>query len=145
MRITIECDSVDELNQLATRLGGNTVAVASKASAPKDEPKPSASAKTHEDTGSKAERDGEAKPKEEPKAAPAKIEAAEISYAKDVAPRVLELAGMKLPDAPKAGREAAVTVMKKFGVEKAPQLKVEQYADFIVAIDAAVEAIKAKA
>jgi hypothetical protein len=140
MRITIECDSIDELNQLAARLGGAVAAVSPKVPAPKVEaPKVEApKVEAPKDEAPKA-----AAPKEEQKTTSTVV--AEISYAKDVAPRVLELAGMKLPDAPKAGREAAMGVMEKFGVQKAPQLKVEQYADFIVAVDAAIESIKAKA
>ena len=92
----------------------------------------------------KAEAKAEAKaePKVEAKPSPKEIstpkeetdssDVVEISYAKDVGPRVLKLAEAK-------GRPAAVAVLTSFGVEKAPQLKASQYAAFIKAIDAAME------
>ena len=52
----------------------------------------------------------------------------EISYAKDIAPRVLKLA--------EVSRQSAIDVLAEFGVTKAPQLKAEQYAAFVKAVDA---------
>jgi hypothetical protein len=74
------------------------------------------------------------KPKETvPKESTKTSETAEISYAKDVAPRVLKLAIAK-------GRTAALELLAKFKVEKAPQLTADQYPAFIAAADAAIAA-----
>ena len=88
----------------------------------------STAAETGKDAALKAPK--ETAPKEE-KSAP-KAETSEISYAKDIAPRVLKLAEAK-------GRPAALEVLAKFGVEKAPQLKAEQYPAFIAAVDTALD------
>ena len=84
----------------------------------------------------KAEPKVEAKPSlkeiSTPKEETDSSDVVEISYAKDVGPRVLKLAEAK-------GRPAAVAVLTSFGVEKAPELKASQYAAFIKAIDAAME------
>lgn len=65
-----------------------------------------------------------AAPKEE-----SKDDVAPIEYNRDIAPRVLKLAEAK-------GREVAVATLAKFNVTKAPQLKPEDYAAFVAAVDA---------
>lgn len=71
-----------------------------------------------------------------PKAAPKSP--ALPDYASEVAPLVLKVAEA-------AGRDKAIAVMAEFGVTKAPQLSPDQYAEFIAAMNAALEEAEALA
>jgi nucleotide-binding universal stress UspA family protein len=53
-----------------------------------------------------------------------------LVYEKDVAPRILSFVQ-------EHGREAALAILKTFGVSKAPELKAEQYPGVLAAIEAA--------
>lgn len=55
-------------------------------------------------------------------------EPAALDYEKDVKPRVLQLSKEK-------GRDPTVALLQRFGVQKATELKPEQYARFISDID----------
>jgi hypothetical protein len=115
MRINIEADTLAEFDAIVAHFAGEQVATTvSRAEAPKE--------------ANKAPK--ETAPKEEKTAS--KTDVAEISYAKDIARRVLKLAEAK-------GRPAALEVLAKFGVEKAPQLKADQYPAFIAAVDTALD------
>jgi hypothetical protein len=74
--------------------------------------------KTHEDVGSKAERDGEAKPKA------AKV----YDYATEVAPLVLELVS-------KRGRTVAAELLETFdGAKKATEINASRYPELVEAL-----------
>ena len=125
MLITIEVTSIEELDKLVARLGGSVVKDA--IAAPKADSKAPAAPK-------EPAKEAVKEPAKEAVKDPAKevTKEGEISYAKDIAPRVLKLAEAK-------GRPAALEVLAKFGVEKAPQLKAEQYSAFIAAVDTALD------
>lgn len=115
IKITIEGDTVAEVGTAIVNMAKQfqtTPAPAATASSPK------APAAPKEPAAPKAAAPKAAAPKE-------------ISYADDVAPRVLKLAEVK-------GRDAAVAVLSTFGVSKAPQLTADQYPEVIAALDAAL-------
>jgi len=125
MQINLTFISLAELDEFVahhvkTKAAQTTAAVSP---APKD-PKPETPKEPKAETPKEPKAPkAPAAPKEEPK------EDAEIDYTKDIAPRVLKLAEAK-------GREVAVATLAKFNVTKAPQLKPEDYAAFIAAVDA---------
>lgn len=126
MRIVIEADTIQEFDDVIAHLAGKKQSAAALA----------VSAKTHEDVGSKADRDGEMKsatPKETSKQKETKSDVAEISYAKEVAPLIVKMAEEK-------GRDAVKALFGTFGVGKGPDLKADQYADVMKAINNALMA-----
>lgn len=132
MKINLEFNSLAELDEFVAHHVGakarqTTAAVAPKVETPK-EPK-AETPKVETPKEPKADKPKEPKAPKEPEAKSAKEE---ISYANDVAPRVLKLAETK-------GRDAAVALLESFGVSKAPQLEPGQYAKFIAAVDAKLE------
>lgn len=62
----------------------------------------------------------------------AKAETPALEYKTDVGPLILKLANKN--------RDAAVAVLSTFGVAKGTELKPEQYAEFVVAVNAALKA-----
>lgn len=129
MRIDLEFNSLAELDEFVahyvkTKALQTTAAVAP---APKE-----VKVETPKETKTEPKAPKEPAPKEakaEPKAGKSEDDAKTIDYTDDVAPRVLKLAEKK-------GRDAAVAVLSQFNVTKAPQLKPDQYAAFIEAVDA---------
>lgn len=127
MRIHLEFNDTNELDEFVAHYNQNRGTVASVVRTPvpkdtvkeepKEEPKPKAPAAPKADAKPKAP----AAPKEEPKD--------ELSFADDIAPKILAIANGK-------SREAAVALLAKFGVTKGPQLKPEQFAEFAEAADA---------
>ncbi len=61
-----------------------------------------------------------------------KPKASELDYKKDVGPLILKLADKSRP--------AAVKLLSDFGVAKGTELKPDQFAEFITAANAAIEA-----
>ena len=113
MRITIECNDLAEFDTVIAHLAGKKQSAVAPAATP-----------------AKIDNPKDAKPKEEPKAE-TKSDVAELSYAKDVAPAILKMAEAK-------GRDAVKEMFKAFSVTSGPQLKADQYAAVIKAVDTAM-------
>lgn len=134
MLIQLEFNSIKELEEFIARFsaGQGKVSPASSdmpkdvvAGKPDPAPKAPAAPKADAPKDPPAPKTPKAPAAETPKAETG----GEISYANDIAPRVLKLAEAK-------GRDAAIAILSKFGVTKAPQLDAGQYAEFIEAVDA---------
>lgn len=128
MNINLEFQSLVELDAFVAHYAKNKTATITT-DTPKDPPapkvEPTKQATPKAETPSPKEPKAPAAPKVDPKQPPE----GELNYANDIAPRVLKLAEAK-------GRDAAVAMLAKFGVTKAPQLEVGQYAEFVEAVDA---------
>lgn len=121
MKITIEVTSIEELNDFANSFLNTTA---------KDTPAPrkvkSEEPKVETPKAPKA-------PKEPVKAETPKAETeGELDFAKDVAPLILKLAKEK-------GRDAAVSLLNSFGVEKGPELEPGQFKKFVSQAKAKLE------
>jgi hypothetical protein len=118
MLITIQANTIQELDEIVARLGAKQPPAAAPAAPSRTEAPKVEEAKT---------------PKTETPKTPAKSDVAQISYAKDVAPLILRMAEDK-------GRDAVKALFSTFGVGKGPELKAEQYGEVIEAINSALMA-----
>lgn len=113
MRITIECNDLTEFDAVIAKFTAKQSIAAGTTQTKTETPKDSTPKET-------------SKPKEETKS-----DVAELSYAKDVAPAILKMAEAK-------GRDAVKEMFKAFNVTSGPQLKADQYAGIIKAVDNAM-------
>ncbi len=108
--LTLAFDNIQQLNEFLRKNEGSAKQPAEPARQP-DKPAP--------------------KPAAAPAAAKPNGAASPLDYERDVKPAALEVN--------KRGRELLIATLKPFGVARAPDLKPEQYAEFIAACNAAVK------
>lgn len=129
MKINLEFNGLSELDEFVTHYVKTKAVQTTAAVAPKAEV---TKAETVKEV-TKVETPKTPKAPATPKAEKVeKEEAAEgLNFADHVAPKIIKLADSK-------GRDAAVALLKKFGVTKGPQLTPDQFPEFIAAVDAAL-------
>lgn len=130
MKITIEVNSIEELNDFANSFL-NTTAKDTPAprKAKSEEPKTEVKEEPKAETPKAPKAPKTEKAKEEPKDT---SDDNELDFAKDVAPLILKLAKEK-------GRDAAVSLLNSFGVEKGPELEPGQFKKFVAQAKAKLE------